>query len=96
MSSFRVEYINTEMKHAILIAEQLDDSNFEIEEGSFLGPLELNPILDQPRSTKPDGSQNYKLFTFYPKDRDKMKLVSKEEVLELTIKTQFSGCDHDS
>lgn len=81
MKKFRVEYINNKRKNAFLFAHQVDDFDFEIQDGSSLGPIDLKPILNQPRALKKDGSPDLSIFAFYPKDRSMLNNISIGEVL---------------
>ncbi|MGE0084242.1 MAG: hypothetical protein AB7S75_07440 [Desulfococcaceae bacterium] len=61
----------------------MNDFEFEIRDGSTLGPLELKTVVNQPRALKKDGSLDLDVFAFYPKDRSKLKLISVGDTLEL-------------
>lgn len=81
--NFRIEYISTIRKNAFVIVRQMDKGDFEIRDGSFLGPVELKAGLSQPRALKPDGTPDFDVYAFQPKDKSKLKLISKDEIHEL-------------
>jgi hypothetical protein len=81
---FKVEYIQIKRKASFLFARQIESSeNFQVRDGSYLGPIELRSFLNQPRAIKPDGSPDMDVFAFYPKDKSKLKQISEGDILDL-------------
>ena len=83
MKRFKVEYISNIRKAAYVLVRCVGDFEFEIMDGSTLGPLDLKAVINQPRALKENGSLDLSLFALYPKDRGKLELISVGDVLEL-------------
>lgn len=83
MKRFKIEYISNIRKAAYVLVRCLGDFEFEIKDGSTLGPLDLKTVINQPRALKEDGSPDLSVFALYPKDRGKLNLISIGDVLEL-------------
>jgi hypothetical protein len=83
MKLFEILYINNARKSAYIFAKKQGDFDFEINEKSKLGKIELKPILSQPRALKKDGSPDLSIFAFCPKDRGQLKDINVGNVLEL-------------
>jgi hypothetical protein len=67
----------------LLLAVQLDEGNFELKAGSRLGPIELEPVVSQPRALDDAGRPRFDLFVFRALDRRDIELVAVGETVEL-------------
>ncbi len=69
---FKIEFVKIERKNSYVIVRQMSKGDFEIRDCSFLGPVELKAFTNQPWAIKPDGTPDFEVFAFYPKDKSKL------------------------
>lgn len=72
---FKIEHIR-ESKPVMRIARSLGTIDFSVGENSTLGGCKLLKYLDQPRSTREDGTQDPMVFAFSLADDDDRKKLS--------------------
>ncbi len=80
---FKIEFVKNERKNSYVIVRQTSKGDFEIRDGSFLGSVELKALINQPRIIKADGTPDFEVFAFYPKDKSKLRLIAKDEIHKL-------------
>jgi hypothetical protein len=76
---FLIEHVVKEKGHPHIIAKLLSkDKNFSLTEKSFLGNLEIEDQIVQPRALDFEGKPRLDLFVFRPKKKIKYRNLSKE------------------
>jgi len=80
---FTIEFIHNERKNSYVLARMVGEFDFELNDESTLGPIDIKPIIDRPRATKPDGYPDISIFSFIPKDRMQLKQICVGEEVEL-------------
>mgnify|MGYP001570698956 CR=1 FL=1 len=78
---FKIEHIR-ESNPVMIIARSLGTMDFSVGENSTLGGCKLLKFLDQPRSTRADGTQDPKVFAFCLADNADRKKLSVGAELE--------------
>jgi hypothetical protein len=80
---FRIEYINNNRKSAFLVARMIDRFDFELSDNSKLGPIDVEPVISQPRAITSDGTLDLSVYSFIPKERSQLAQVSIGQEVEL-------------
>jgi len=84
--AFKVEFTMSQGRKAVVVATQLQESDFQVTEFSFLAGVPIERSLSQPRKIKEDGSPDYDTFVFTLRsqaDKDKFQV---DDLVELEEK----------